>query len=331
MTSNNKILIIASAGGHLTQAICASSLCDNVVLVSNKYNVSHNKIKRFYKIIDTQHNVFIHFLNIFFALFVLIKERPATVFSTGGPIALPFALICKLVPIKFVYLDTLSRVVELSNTAKLLHKYKLYDEFYCQWKNVATKYNARYIGKCFDILGEKNYTPSVKSVTDKPIILVTVGTCQYDFERLFSYIYQMPLYQDDRVEWVIQVAHNDLEIKPSNGRVVNMVSRDEMENLVKSASLVISHCGIGSINLMLSYQKNVIFVPRVRNYNEFSDDHQLQIANEISGKLFEVVFPGEVFPNVSYDDLIRLPILDKPVDITNYDMANKLRDALFTK
>ncbi|WP_057832357.1 glycosyltransferase [Colwellia sp. TT2012] len=330
MEYSKRILIIASAGGHLTQAMCATSLCENISLVSNKKNISNDKIKKVYKIWDTQHNFLIHFFNIFYAVYVLLRERPSVVFSTGGPIVLPFALLCKFLPIKFVYLDTLSRVVELSNTGKLVKKYNLYNDFYCQWQKIAEKNQAKYIGKCFDILCENNYKVTSKKVDDCPMILVTVGTNQYDFARLFTLLAALPLYHDKRVKWVIQASHNKVTQLPANGEVVEMISRDEMESLVKQASLVISHCGIGSINLMLSYQKKVIFVPRVAKYNEFSDDHQLQIANEIGSELFTVTLPDTPMPEITFDELSAREILTQPVDITNYTMAKTLKNAFFS-
>lgn len=324
MNNIKKVLVIASAGGHLTQAMCVTSECKNIVLVSNKKNIEDERISKIYKIWDTQHNVFIHLFNILFACFVLIKERPHVVFSTGGPIALPFALICKLLPLKFIYLDTLSRVVELSNTGKLVKKYKLYNEFFCQWEKIAKKVNAQYLGKCFDILCENTYEVKTESAPEVPVILVTVGTNQYDFNRLFSMISKMPLYNDINVKWVIQKGHNELKAAPANGDVVDMISRDEMESLVKGASLVISHCGIGSINLMLSYQKNVLFVPRVAKYKEFSDDHQLQIANEIGSRLFTIVYPDQEMPEISYTELQNRPLISEPVDTTNLSMARDI-------
>lgn len=325
-----KVVVIASAGGHLTQAMCATSHCNNITLVSNKKNISLDKIKQIYKIWDTQHNPVIHFFNIFFALYVLCIERPRVVFSTGGPIALPFALLCKFLPIKFVYLDTLSRVVELSNTGKLVHKYRLYNDFYCQWKDIAAKNKVKYIGKCFDILCENSYEVESQKSDDCPLILVTVGTNQYDFTRLFTMLEQHPLYQDKRVKWVIQAGHNKLSQLPENGDVVDMISRDEMESLVKQASLVISHCGIGSINLMLSYQKKVLFVPRIAKYAEFSDDHQLQIANEISSELFTVVLPDTPMPSLTFETLAARERLVRPVDTTNYVMAKALSTTFFS-
>ena len=329
MTESKKVLVIASAGGHLTQAICATSACDNISLVSNKKNISNDNIKRIYKIWDTQHNPIIHFINLFFAAYVLLCERPSAVFSTGGPIALPFALLCKIIGLRFVYQDTLSRVTELSNTGKLIRKYKLYSKFYSQWEAIAKANDVEYIGKCFDILGENEYKTEKLKITGKPLILVTVGTNDYPYTRLFEALYKHPLYNNPEVEWLIQAGDNIVSTPPKCGKVVTMISRDEIESVVKKASLVISHCGIGSINLMLSYQKHVYFVPRVEKYGEFSDDHQLQIANEIKSKRMSVIYPDEVFPELTVQGLTEFEILADKVDVVNHKFANAMHNELF--
>jgi len=121
---SQSIMVIASSGGHLTQAICATSLIDlDLILV-----------------------------NFFYACRLFIKEKPLAMFSTGGPICLPFALLARLTGTKFVFLDTMSRVTELSNSGKLIKKFGLYDSFLCQWPSVARQYSgAEYHGQAFDL------------------------------------------------------------------------------------------------------------------------------------------------------------------------------------
>ena len=150
---SQSIMVIASSGGHLTQAICATSLIDlDLILVSNKNQLDGDHFKRIHTIADTQHNALIHLLNFFYACRLFIKEKPLAMFSTGGPICLPFALLARLTGTKFVFLDTMSRVTELSNSGKLIKKFGLYDSFLCQWPSVARQYSgAEYHGQAFDL------------------------------------------------------------------------------------------------------------------------------------------------------------------------------------
>jgi len=152
------ILVVASSGGHLTQAMCATSTVElDLVLVTNKNMLEGSHFCRIHTIRDTQNNLFIHAINTFSAARILLKEKPQALFSTGGPICLPFALLAKLTGTRFVYLDTMSRVTELSNSGKLIQKLGLSDSFLCQWQETASKYDgAEYHGQAFD-LGDNGY------------------------------------------------------------------------------------------------------------------------------------------------------------------------------
>ena len=152
------ILVVASSGGHLTQAMCATSTVElDLVLVTNKNMLEGSHFCRIHIIRDTQNNLFIHAINTFSAARILLREKPRALFSTGGPICLPFALLAKLTGTRFVYLDTMSRVTELSNSGKLIQKLGLSDSFLCQWQETASKYDgAEYHGQAFD-LGDNGY------------------------------------------------------------------------------------------------------------------------------------------------------------------------------
>jgi len=153
MNRKQSILVVASSGGHLTQAMCATStLNQDLVLVSNKDMLDGKRFRRVYTVKDTQHNPLVHGLNLFAAIRIMWKEKPQAVFSTGGPICLPFALVARLTKTRFVFLDTMSRVTELSNSGKLIKKFGLSDSFLCQWPDVASQYDgAEYHGQAFDL------------------------------------------------------------------------------------------------------------------------------------------------------------------------------------
>ncbi len=155
----------------------------------------------------------------------------------------------------------------------------------------------------------------------KPLILVTMGTNDYPFTRLYNHIKNDPLYNDSRCEWFVQTGSCTADQPPASGVVETLIPRADMEDLVRRSALVISHCGIGSLNLMLKYRKRVIFVPRVAEHKEFSDDHQLQIAAELKNSRMHVVFPNDEFPQLDYQKILDDNVLSEPVDITNYELA----------
>lgn len=155
----------------------------------------------------------------------------------------------------------------------------------------------------------------------KPLILVTMGTNDYPFKRLLDYVKQDPLYQSDSCDWFVQSGATELDQAPANGQVHRLIPRADMEALMKRAAIVISHCGIGSLKLVLQYRKQVIFVPRVAKHGEFSDDHQLQIASQIGNRRIQVVMPDDKFPELNFSQISASVPHTEPVDITNYDLA----------
>lgn len=151
------VLTVVNAGGHLTQAMCIMSAVKDFHLVTSVDLDFSCEAKSVCVIRSTQFNPLIHLKNVFVAFRIIRKIKPDVVFSTGGPICIPFAVTAKLLGVKFIYLDTLSRVQDLSNTAKFLYKYNLTTEMYCQWPKVADKYDRiAYHGKTFNICDSRD-------------------------------------------------------------------------------------------------------------------------------------------------------------------------------
>lgn len=150
--SNSKVLVVASAGGHITEAVCAASKLNCFSLVTTLTSATAVSADRIYIVGRSQFNPLKYIWNTIRAIKILIIEKPDSIFSTGGPICLPYAMLAKILNIKFVYLDTLSRVTELSNTAVFLNKYNLTKNIFCQWSAIEKQYpNIKNCGKVFTI------------------------------------------------------------------------------------------------------------------------------------------------------------------------------------
>lgn len=61
------------------------------------------------------------------------------IISTGAGIAVPFMLVGKLLNIRTIYIESMTRVHDLSLSGKML--YRLVDTFLVQWPEVAEKYD----------------------------------------------------------------------------------------------------------------------------------------------------------------------------------------------
>lgn len=145
------VLLIASAGGHLAQAIIMLSPLKDIDLASDRLLSNDSRFRNTYRVLNTQFNPLVHLVNTVIALRVLARTRPDVVVSTGGAICLPFAGLCKVLSIPFIFIDTMSRVQDLSNTAKFIHRFNLCKEMVVQWPQVARRYNRRCYGTAFNI------------------------------------------------------------------------------------------------------------------------------------------------------------------------------------
>ncbi len=73
------------------------------------------------------------------ATFKLIwNEKPDLIISTGASIAINFGFAAKLLGIRFVYIESISRFEELSLSGRLV--YPIASEFYVQWPSLCQKY-----------------------------------------------------------------------------------------------------------------------------------------------------------------------------------------------
>lgn len=82
--------------------------------------------------------------NFFLAFRILLKEKPDCILSTGAGIGVPFIYAGRILGIRTVYIETLTRVNTLSLTGRLV--YYVADNFIVQWPELAEKYNRAVFG-----------------------------------------------------------------------------------------------------------------------------------------------------------------------------------------
>lgn len=108
------------------------------------------------------------------------------------------------------------------------------------------------------------------------LILVVVGL-MYGFEQLVKEIDEIAGRTEEKV--VVQIGKTSY--LPKNAEYFRFGSKEEIDELHKSARVVVCHAGVGSIITALEHDKPVIAVPRRKKFGESFDDHQLEIAKEL--------------------------------------------------
>lgn len=114
------------------------------------------------------------------------------------------------------------------------------------------------------------------------MILVLLGTQNNDFHRLLDEIEKNIQIGNIKQEVIVQAGFT--KYKSNNMKIFNIIPKEKLETLTKKADLIISHAGIGSIEMALENNKKVITVPRLKKYKEHVNDHQKDIEQEFNKK-----------------------------------------------
>ncbi len=112
------------------------------------------------------------------------------------------------------------------------------------------------------------------------MVLVMLGTQNNSFHRLLEEIDRLIENKVINEEVIVQKGYTKYESK--NMKTIDFISRDELENLEKQASYIITHGGVGSIVSSLEKGKKVIAVPRLHKYSEHVNDHQKEIIKKFN-------------------------------------------------
>ena len=130
------------------------------------------------------------------------------------------------------------------------------------------------------------------------MILVLLGTQNNSFHRLLEEIEKNIENENITEEVVVQAGYTKFEpsTKKQQMKIFNTVPKDELEQMIENANIVISHGGVGSMITANQKGKKVIAVPRYKMYHEHVNDHQIKTI-EIFGKR------GYVLPIKNIQDL----------------------------
>lgn len=113
------------------------------------------------------------------------------------------------------------------------------------------------------------------------MIFVTVGTQKFQMNRLIKKIDDIAVDYPPET-FFIQIGNSDYI--PQNVKYERFISKEKFNSIIESASLLITHAGVGSIMSGIQVNKKVIVIPRLKKYGEHVDDHQVDIAEAFDYK-----------------------------------------------
>lgn len=154
MAESTKVCYAASSGGHMEELSRLKPLVTNRDIVFTE--------KSSYTVVDWCSKVYfvsqinrkellfvIKFIALFFrSFFILLKEKPDVIVSTGALATFPISFLGKIMRKKIIYIESFARVDEASLTGRLM--YKIADLFIVQWEDMLKVFpNAIYVGGIF--------------------------------------------------------------------------------------------------------------------------------------------------------------------------------------
>ena len=108
------------------------------------------------------------------------------------------------------------------------------------------------------------------------MILVMLGTQNNSFHRLLEEIDK--LINDGLIKEDVVVQAGYTKYESTNMKIFDFISSDELDKLEQQADCIITHGGVGSIISSIEKDNKVIAVPRLKQYGEHVNDHQLDIV-----------------------------------------------------
>lgn len=140
-----KICFAASSGGHYEQLLMLQPLMKQydsfIVTEKTLYNTEVKQIKSYYlHQVNRKETLFPFWLlvNSVKSLWLILKERPDFIITTGVLAMIPLCLLVKVTGGKLIYIESFAKVNSGTETGKFL--YKVADQFYVQWESMTKIY-----------------------------------------------------------------------------------------------------------------------------------------------------------------------------------------------
>ncbi len=158
------------------------------------------------------------------------------------------------------------------------------------------------------------------------MLFVTVGTHNQGFDRLIKEADKIAPQLAEKI--FMQIGCTGY--KPKNCAYKDFLPQKDFERACMEASVIITHGGIGSIMTPLIMEKKIVVVPRLKEYNEHTDDHQLQITKELENQkkiiavynianLMDAIKKAKKFKVKSFEKNKKIPILIETFIQKNYE------------
>ncbi len=193
-------------------------------------------------------------------------HRPEFAVVTSSVDSLPCVIAAKLLGVKVIFVESITRTRSLSRTGQLVYHLRLYDHYFVQWP----KLRERYARAQFD--GVVTAPPATSEATHEPgMVLVTVGSTYFD--EMVEQVDRFYSAQETPPKILFQIGSGTYI--PKSGQWVRFT--DSLADMMARSDLIVTHGGFTVLEAA-SRRKKVIAVPNPT----VADDHQRIFVNDVA-------------------------------------------------
>ena len=146
------------------------------------------------------------------------------------------------------------------------------------------------------------------------MILVLLGTQNNSFHRLLEEIEKNIKDGTIKEEVIVQAGYT--KFQSHKMRIIDLISKEQLEKFQDETDLIITHGGVGSIISSIEKGKKVIAVPRMHEYGEHVNNHQKEIVKDFNDK-------GYIIGVEKVEDLKQAIIKSKDFEPKKYQPNNE--------
>jgi UDP-N-acetylglucosamine transferase subunit ALG13 len=110
------------------------------------------------------------------------------------------------------------------------------------------------------------------------MIFLTLGTYPLPFDRLVSIVDEIVKRKVIEDEIFAQIGYSTYI--PKHMKYEKLMEKERFDSVLSSASALIGHAGMGSISMALNCRKSLLVMPRLKQYGEHVNDHQVSTARK---------------------------------------------------
>ena len=122
------------------------------------------------------------------------------------------------------------------------------------------------------------------------MIFVSLGTNDKSFKRLLDEFEKQLKLGNIKDEVIVQSGFTKYNSKRM--KIIDLMSMKEFEHYIKSCDLLVTHGGVGTILDGLKLGKKIIAFPRLSEYLEHVNNHQVEIIDEFCKEGY--ILTGEI-------------------------------------